>query len=481
MDYIECIIGITKGKTQLRKCKQLQLLKYHIDQKILITIGLAVLTTLLCMQNLAFYLLPTTSFYVFLAITPFVFTINEKERKIRYAFFSLGFIILYFFLKMQLLFFLSFSTGILFIIESRVGKVNTLPLFIILLISPYSSFIFDVFGFPARLLLTDVAASMLSIVFEQTASSGNNIIIHNQSFSVDPECMGLTMVGYAYATTLLFINSLENKYQTKLTMYKVVGILMLSTFFIVVVNLFRIIVIVLLQAPPETVTHEIIGLLSFGIYFLLPLFFISKWIIKRNKNEPNLIKAGLPPSKKMILPLTVLIVGSLAFFNFNRADYRNIQQDDKSKRIEIADFEKSITNENVLKFENEHALIYIKPSCHFFGPDHNPTICWKGSGYEFINIKTEKIGAFEIYKAELKKDNEILQTAWWFDNGQEKIISQLEWRWKTALGNEPYRLINVTAISQKNLNLQINELLMQNLFQKKKNTSSIPPSFISTN
>jgi len=57
----------------------------------------------------------------------------------------------------------------------------------------------------------------------------------------------------------------------------------------------------------------------------------------------------------------------------------------------------------------------------------------------------------------------------------------LEWRWKTALGNEPYRLINVTAISQENLNLQINELLMQNLFQKKKNTSSIPPSFISTN
>lgn len=447
----------------------MQLLKYHIDQKTIITIGLASLTTLLCVQNLAFYLLPTTSFYVFLAIAPFVFTINKEERKIRYAFFSLGFIVLYFFLKMQLLFFLSFSTGILFIIESRMGKVNTLPLFIILLISPYSSFIFDVFGFPARLLLTDVAASMLSVAFEQTASSGNNIIIHNQSFSVDPECMGLTMVGYAYATTLLFINSLENKYQTKLTIYKVLGILVISTFFIVVVNLFRIIVIVLLQAPPETVTHEAIGLLSFGVYFLLPLFFICKWLIKRNKNEPIAAKSTQPPSKKIILPLTLVIVGSLTFFNFKRDNYRNIQQDDKSKRIEIANFEKSITDENVLKFKNEHALIYIKPSCHFFGPDHNPTICWKGSGYEFINIKTEKIGAFEIYKAELKKDNEILQTAWWFDNGQEKIISQLEWRWKTALGNEPYRLINVTAISEEALNNQINKLLLVNLFQQPKN------------
>ncbi len=285
----------------------MQLLNYHIDQKMIITLGLAILTTLLCIQNLAFYLLPTTSFYVFLAIAPFVFTINQQEINIRYAFFSLGFIILYFFLKMQLLFFLSFSTGILFIIESRVGKVNTLPLFIILLISPYSSFIFDVFGFPARLLLTDVAASMLSVAFEQTTSSGNNIIIHNQSFSVDPECMGLTMVGYAYATTLLFINSLENKYQTKLTIYKVLGILVISTFFIVVVNLFRIIVIVLLQAPPETITHEVIGLLSFGVYFLLPLFFISKWIIKRSKNEPTPIKPTKLPSKKMILPLTLVI------------------------------------------------------------------------------------------------------------------------------------------------------------------------------
>src|SRR5690606_31323895 len=236
----------------------------------------------------------------------------------------------------------------------------------------------------------------------------------------------------------LFINSLENKYQTKLTIYKVLGILVISTFFIVVANLFRIIVIVLLQAPPETVTHEVIGLLSFGVYFLLPLFFICKWLIKRNKNEPIPAKSMRPPSKKIILPLTVVIVGLLTFFNFNRDNFRNIQQDDKSKRIEIANFKKSITDENVLKFENEHALIYIKPSCHFFGPDHNLTICWKGSGYEFVNIKTEKIGAFEIYKAELKKDNEILQTAWWFDNGKEKVISQLEWRWKTALGNEPY-------------------------------------------
>jgi exosortase N len=88
----------------------------------------------------------------------------------------------------------------------------------------------------------------------------------------------------------------------------------------------------------------------------------------------------------------------------------------KSSYVELTGYMKSIANDNVIKFENDNALIYIKPSCHFFGPDHSPTICWKGSGYDFINIKTEKIGSDEIYTAELKKDNEILQIAWWFDN-----------------------------------------------------------------
>ncbi|NQX98787.1 MAG: hypothetical protein HRT73_13040 [Flavobacteriales bacterium] len=150
----------------------------------------------------------------------------------------------------------------------------------------------------------------------------------------------------------------------------------------------------------------------------------------------------------------------------SKIDYRNNQIDNKSSNIELTSFSKSITEHNVIKFENDNALIYIKPSCHFFGPDHSPTICWKGSGYEFINIKIEKLGAFEIYTAELKKDDEILQTAWWFDNGKAKTISQLDWRWKTALGDEPYRLINITTTSKNELKKQIYNLITEDLFEE---------------
>lgn len=438
--------------------------KYIIERKVFITIVLILIVTLLCLKNLAFYLIPNTTLIVLLAISPFIFTIDKNEQKLRYAWISIVFITLYFFLKMQLFFFLSFSTFILFIIESNIGRVNLLPLFIIVLISPYSTFIFNVFGFPARLIITDIAAYILSFVMENVETNGNIILINKQRFSVDPECMGLIMIGYGYATTLLFINSFEKRYQRKLNFIKVIEILCISTFFIIVVNLFRIVMIVILQSKPETILHELVGLISFGIYFILPMYFIIKFIIKKDKTQFKKSFGIISTNKLVVAILSFSIILILSYFNFNREHYRNIEVDNKTCNIELTGYTKTITPEHVLTFNNNEALIYIKPSCHFLGPDHSPTICWKGSGYEFENIKVEKIGLFEIYTADLKKENETLKTAWWFDNGNIKTISQLEWRWKTARGEEPFRLINVTTSSKDELNNQINQLIKKNLF-----------------
>ena len=204
----------------------------------------------------------------------------------------------------------------------------------------------------------------------------NNILINNQRFSVDPECMGLKMVGYGYATVLLFIGSFEKKFNRKIRLHKIIGILTLSTFFIILVNLFRIVMIVILQSKPETIMHELVGLLSFGVYFILPMYFISKWIIKRQSSFSNKkSQFRTIPNQKITILFTLILISSLAYFNFNRTNYRNIEVDNKSSAIEIANYKKSITPNNVVKFENDKTLIYIKPSCHFFGPDHSPTIC----------------------------------------------------------------------------------------------------------
>lgn len=442
----------------------MQVIKHILENKVLQTILLAVLVTALSVQNLLFYLNPNTSLFVFLLMSPFLFTINKNQKRLRFVWISLALIILYFFFKLQILFFLSFSTFILFLIESNIGKVNYLPLFIILLISPYSYFIFNVFGFPARLLITDAATVILSVVLDDVSNNGNNIIINNQLFSVDPECMGLKMVGYAYATTLLFISFFEKKFIKKLSFLKVIGILTLGSIFIILVNLFRIVLIVILQAKPATASHELIGILCFGCYFILPMYFITKWIIQRDKNKPIVSTKKRSVNQTLSLVMTFGLIATMAYLNFNRDNYRNNDSDQKSNKIKLANFNKTITENNVVKFKNDNALIYIKPSCHVLGPDHSPTICWRGSGYEFINIKTEKHNNYTIYTAQLKKDEEILQTAWWFDNGKDKTISQLDWRWKTATGNEPYRLINITTTNQQELKNQVERLIKKNLF-----------------
>lgn len=439
-------------------------LKHSYHSKVLLTIFLGLLALGLCIQNLVFYLQPNVSLFVFLAIAPFVFTLDKTQKSFRFGWLSLFFIVAYFFFKLQLLFFLSFASFILLIIESNLGKVNTLGLFIILLISPYSTFIFNVFGFSVRLWLTNIASEILSVVFENASSEGNNILIDNQTYSVDPECMGLTMVGYGYATALLMINSLEQKFKTKFKFYKIIVVLIISTLFIILVNLFRIVIVVLLKSPPETITHEVIGLLSFTLYLIAPLYFLVRILAKSN---PPIQRIKLPTrnvNSKMKIVLTILPLALLSYFNFNRNDYRNIQVDNQSSRIDLIGFEKSITKDNVCKFENTETLIYVKPSTHFYGPDHSPTICWRGSGYEFKNIQVIILDGYKIYTSELVKGNDVLQTAWWFDNGKHKTNSQLEWRWNSLLGSEPYRLINITTESKSQLFKEIEIIINKNLF-----------------
>jgi len=44
-----------------------------------------------------------------------------------------------------------------------------------------------------------------------------------------------------------------------------------------------------------------------------------------------------------------------------------------------------------VKLENNSSLIYLKAIPDYFNPDHNPMICWTGSGYNLERIQEEKI------------------------------------------------------------------------------------------
>ena len=68
---------------------------------------------------------------------------------------------------------------------------------------------------------------------------------------------------------------------------------------------------------------------------------------------------------------------------------------------------------------------------------------------------------FTILTAILKKDAIVQYTAWWYDNGTNKTISQWDWRFSTG---EPYRIINITTKNKEDLDELCRFYLKQKLF-----------------
>ncbi len=131
--------------------------------------------------------------------------------------------------------------------------------------------------------------------------------------------------------------------------------------------------------------------------------------------------------------------------------------------ISIPNYEKTITEKGMLKFESEDALLYIKPAVKAFQGSHDPRICWQGSGYEFTKIKKITVDEIQLYTALLTKGRDTLHTAWWFDNGELKTINEWEWRWTTLSGKSGFKLVNVTTDKEEDLPKIIKEILATNL------------------
>ncbi len=115
----------------------------------------------------------------------------------------------------------------------------------------------------------------------------------------------------------------------------------------------------------------------------------------------------------------------------------------------------------ILKLQNQQALVYIKYIRGFYDTDHNPMICWKGSGYVFEQIQKEKISKDEIYTGMLVNGEERLYSAWWYDNGSSTATSQFEWRWDMLKGADIYAVINVTCASRQELEKQVKSIFRE--------------------
>jgi exosortase N len=125
----------------------------------------------------------------------------------------------------------------------------------------------------------------------------------------------------------------------------------------------------------------------------------------------------------------------------------------------VVGYQREVVEEGVYKYSKKEALLYVKPVAAFFDAEHTPLICWQGSGYAFKSIGQQRCAGLDIYTGVLQKGDEKIYTAWWFDNGQHKTISQTDWRWRMGKGEASFSLIKLNAARQEVLTKEIEAVL----------------------
>jgi exosortase N len=396
-----------------------------------------------------------------LCLFPFTFLITgPKRNNVFYIVPMIVFAALAVIYNVHICYFFSLAFYFLWLIELFVGRLNVLILFLILFMSPFFIQIVTILGFPLRLALSEYAGKLLNLAVDVQVE-GNMMTLNGEIFSVDEACMGLNMLVISLLMGVFVLAYRVHVSKTTLGLYSTTIFFVIAFILNMVTNLIRIVVLVFFRIPPENPMHEFIGVLCLIVYVVIPLHFISAWMIRtygKSKvvHVSELVLRGSQVVFIAILPLIILFAGiTLEKNRHSRTAHADIHFS-KGKPEKLED--------GVSKITTDDLLIYVKAIPEFFTGEHTPLMCWKGSGYEFSGVATTTVEGITLYKAILVKEGKSLHTAWWYSNGQVVTISQLDWRMRMLKGEPKFCLINVTAEDEQTLMTSIKSMLTTNEF-----------------
>lgn len=406
---------------------------------------------LISFRLLSGYLIWDITLYIGMAIIPYVCRIESGSRSLRFLIPALLFTLLAIFIPAKSTLFFTLVFTILLLFENFMGKISLNFFFVLVLLSPLFKFFSDTLSFPLRLWLSNHVAETIALAGIPARATGNIITIDGYDFYIDQACAGLNMLSISLLICLFILSYHQKKNEKSLSFYSLLAILILTFLLNIVSNFFRIMMIVIFKIMPGTAMHDLVGMCTLIFYVILPLVALSGSFVQRfgkiypEKENPNIATVHL--LKHPVLHF--MFFGIVIFLSINSA--KNVAAaHSNSKHIALKGYQKTLLQNNVLKFENKEALIYMKPTS-FYAPEHNPMICWTGSGYEFQLIKKEMINGTEIYTGTLVKGKDKIYASWWFDNGKMKTIDQLQWRWNAARENQEFYLVNVNATKSEDL------------------------------
>lgn len=260
---------------------------------------------------------------------------------------------------------------------------------------------------------------------------GVNFYINNAKITIDTACMGLSMFKTGLLSGALLLTLEEKKHQKY---FNIIQILLFCCILIVlniISNYFRIITLVLFNCTEENVLHHTIGILCFVFYQIIPMLFLIRFF--RPKKEEIEVKRNF-------YPVLFTLAGTVIIF----ATSFEIKKEQQYNLLENLDPEyqnkKGVwVNKEVFKIVTPDKLIYIKTS------NHNPLVCWTGTGYKIIESKEVKKGNEKISRVKMEKNNIQYYSYWWYECDSKKYTSLIEVLLIKLFESKPVRLINETS------------------------------------
>lgn len=399
------------------------------------------------------YFITDYTVWTALILAPYIIAPRPEEKVgKKYLWLSLLFLILSYTSGVKTSYFLAIGFAILFVTEGIWGNIGYLPLFLLGLISPTFKYFNNMLGFPVRLTLSEWAGNILTFIGFKVETIGNVIIKNGVEFSVDPACVGLKMMAFSILTGLLIMAYYQRQTNKHFSFLKTVAILSSIVGLNIAANLIRIVLLTIFEISPENPNHEIIGIICFVIYVIAPSYFLIKWATSKKNTRDRTSNHRL---SKSVIIINILLLVSISTVGYTKL---NKESQKANTKFHIPGYTKEITEDDIVKAEKPGILLYIKPISRFYGAEHNPMICWTGSGYQFTRINKQIIAHKEIYTGILKKDKDVIYAAWWFDNGKHQTISQMDWRWR-AIKGENFYLVNVNSGDKETLDKEVLKLL----------------------
>ena len=348
------------------------------------------------------------------------------------------------------------------LLELRFGRQSPLVGFAILSSAPVTSYLVDVFTFPIRLSLTGAAAKLLSWLDPDACAAGTSIVYQGARFNIDTGCMGLYMflVALQIGLFLLSVRLRKNGCGVK----RIPIFLFFFALFLlsIVANFLRIILLIILNCPEGTARHQWVGLICFAAYVLIPATYLVRHLFKSSRpaDEPPVSapRGSVPAGLYLVLLVGILIQAML--LKTSDDEFLSAQRVvDRFKPVDMSE-----ASPGVLQFYSRGALVYVKQVRGFFDTDHQPMMCWQGTGYEFAQTSLHSVGNQYCYMGEMRKGDSVLYSAWWYDNGYQTTSSAWDWRWRMLRGEAPYALVNVTCQSPNELTDFLNTYFLATTF-----------------